>query len=352
MPSRPIGTARRRSRPRLTRALLSVATIGTTAFTLSGCGLLSGADGSNATGGDTGLEKSTIVIGSLPALSQAPVALAQAKGYFQDEGLNVKVQPVGDGPAALTSLLSGQNDISLGSYTAPIKAQATGAGDLKFVSEMMVSVPNNMNIMTLPNSSVKKLEDLAGAKIAVSAPGAITDIGAKAALQERGVDVRNAEFVKFGFPDMLPALQNGQVDAAVMTEPFITQAAKNAGATTVVDCFSGGTSDFPVAGATTTAKFAQENPKTLQAFQRAVQRAQLTGQNRAEVTPLLPQFAKISPELAPIVELGKIPTSMDAARLQRVSELMKRFGQIGEEVDVSKMLVQPPPLEEAQPAGQ
>jgi len=342
MPSRSIGAGGRRPRPRIVRALLSIATIGVTAFTLSGCGLLSGSDGADA-GGNGQLEKSTIVVGSLPALSQAPVALAQAKGYFAQEGLTVKVQPVGDGPAALTALISGQNDISLGSYTAPIKAQATGAGDLKIVNEMLVSTPNMMNIMTLPGSKVKQPDDLSDAKIAISAPGAISDIGAKAAMQERGIDYRDAEFVKLSFPDMLAAMQRGQVDAAVMTEPYISQAAKSAGAITVMDCFSGGTADFPQAGAFTTAKFAQQNPKTLAAFQRAIQKAQLAGQNRAEMTPLLPQFAKIPPDLAPIVELGRIPTSMDAARLQRVSTLMKRFGQIPRDVDVSKMLVQPPP---------
>lgn len=341
MPSRPIGAAGRRPRPRIVRALLSIATMGT-AMTLSGCGLLSGADGSDS-GGNGQLEKSTVVVGSLPALSQAPVALAQAKGYFAEEGLTVKVQPVGDGPAALTALISGQNDISLGSYTAPIKAQSTGAGDLKIINEMLVSTPNMMNIMTLPGSKVKQPSDLSDAKIAISAPGAISDIGAKAAMQERGINFAESKFVKLSFPDMLAALQRGQVDAAVMPEPYISQSAKTAGAITVMDCFSGGTADFPQAGAFTTSKFAKENPNTLAAFQRAIQKAQVTGQNRAEMTPLLPQFAKISPELAPIVELGQIPTSMDAARLQRVSSLMKRFGQIDKDVDVSKMMVQPPP---------
>ncbi|WP_258345437.1 ABC transporter substrate-binding protein [Saccharopolyspora gregorii] len=350
MPSRPTGSAPRGTRRRVVRALLSIATIGVSTFALSGCGLLSGSDGASD-GGNGTLEKTTVVVGSLPALSQAPIAVAQAKGYFAEEGLTVKVQPVSDGPAALTSLISGQNDVSLGSYTAPIKAQATGAADLKIISEMMISVPNTMNIMVLPGSKIKKPEDLAGAKIAYSAPGAITDIGTKAALQDRGIDVSDDQFVRFGFPEMLPALQNGQIDAAVMTEPFITQAAKNAGAVSIMDAFSGGTADFPVAGAMTTAKFAEENPNTLQAFQRAVHKAQVTGQNRAEVTPLLPQFAKISPELAPIVELGKIPTSMDAARLQRVADLMQRFGQIDKHIDVAQMLVQPPPFEDNPTGG-
>ncbi|MEU6128292.1 ABC transporter substrate-binding protein [Saccharopolyspora sp. NPDC047091] len=350
MPSRPTGSAPRGARRRVVRALLSIATIGVSTFALSGCGLLSGAGGSSD-GGNGTLEKTTVVVGSLPALSQAPIAVAQAKGYFAEEGLTVKVQPVSDGPAALTSLISGQNDVSLGSYTAPIKAQATGAADLKIVSEMMISVPNNMNIMVLPGSKIKKPEDLAGAKIAISAPGAITDIGTKAALQDRGINVADDQFVRFGFPDMLPALQNGQIDAAVMTEPFITQAAKNAGAVSIMDAFSGGTADFPVAGAVTTSKFAEENPNTLQAFQRAVHKAQVTGQNRAEVTPLLPQFAKITPELAPIVELGKIPTSMDAARLQRVADLMVRFGQLDKPVDVAEMLVQPPPFDDDSDGG-
>ena len=325
------------------RVLTSLVVAISTAFTLSGCGLLSGSQGAQDSGGNGELEKSTITIGALPAPSQTPLAVAEEKGFLAEEGLQVKTKPTPSGPKGLNALISGDVDMSFGSYTPFVKANATGTADIKIVNESMVSQPNFQALITTPNSRVQKPEDVPGKTIAVSGRGAITDLATKSALQDKGIDPNSPKLTEMGFPQMLPALKNGDIDGAVVSEPYITPAAKQMGARIVLDDFTGSTQDFPVAGAATTGKFAQENPKTVAAFQRAMQKAQnYAQQHPSEVNALLPKFAKVPPDLAPLVQLGTIPTTMDAARLQRVSSLMYRFHQIPHEVDVSKMLLQPP----------
>jgi NitT/TauT family transport system substrate-binding protein len=323
--------------------LTSFAAITTALFTLSGCGLLNGSEGANsASGGSGNLEKAAVKVGGLPTLDRAVVHLAQDKGYFKDEGLNVEIQDVASGGQSVSKLISGDVDFALGSYTPFIKAQATGVADLKFVSENLVSAPNLQPVMAMPNSDFKRPEDVAGKKIAITSPGTITEIAAKSVLRDKGIDYSRTQFVPMGFSDMSAALQRGDVDGAVMMEPYTTQAARQLGAKTIFDIYSGATEDFPVAGIAAKADFAQQNPKTVQAFQRAINRAKETAQDRQQIVPLLPQHTKVPVDVAPLIELGSIPTTTEASRLQRVATLMYSF-QLIPNLDVKNMVLPPPP---------
>ena len=59
-------------------------------------------------------------------------------------------------------------------------------------------------------------------------------------MDEAGVDVSKVEFIELPFPDMVPTLQSGDVDAVWLVEPFQT-AADEAGATKLFANFSGPT---------------------------------------------------------------------------------------------------------------
>lgn len=339
--SRSFGHAVARSRMR--RNVTSFVAISTALFTLSGCGLLSGSEGDSSGGGGNGqLEKTTVKVGGLPTLDRAVVHLAQDKGYFKEEGLNVEIQDVSSGSQSVNKLISGDVDFALGSYTPFMKAQATGTADLKIVSENLVSAPNLQPVMTMPDSDLKRPEDVPGKKIAITSPGTITDIAVKSVLRDKGIDYSTTEFVPMGFSDMPAALQRGDIDGAVMMEPYTTQAARQLGTKTVFDIFSGATEDFPVAGVATKADFVKENPKTVEAFQRAVNRAKEDAQDRQQIIPMLSQHTKVPPEVAPLIEIGSIPTTTEASRLQRVASLMSSF-QLIPHLDVKAMVLPPPP---------
>lgn len=330
------------------KGVTSLVAIATTVLSLSGCGLLSGSQGaSSSEGGNGQLEKATVKFAGLPTLDRAVVHLAEEKGFFRDEGLKVDVQDVSSGGDSVRKLISGEVDFSGGSYTPYIQAQSKGAADLKFVEEALVSRPNLQPVMVAPNSKYQRPEDLKDKKIAITAPGTITEIAAKSVLRDRGIDYNHVQWVPMGFNDMPAALQRGDIDAAVLMEPYTTQAARSFGAKTVFDIFSGATTDFPVAGIATTADFVKKNPKTVQAFQRAIDRAKVVAQDRNELVNVLPRHTKVPPEIAPLIELGRIPQSTDASRLQRVATLMASFDLIPQ-TDISKMVLPPPPAKPAQ----
>ncbi|MGW5644902.1 ABC transporter substrate-binding protein [Saccharopolyspora sp. NPDC003752] len=330
-----------RSLPR--RSLLKLAGGAVTAGALlgtSGCGLLGG---SQAESGGNGLvEKANLRVGALPINDLAPLHLAVRNGYFQQEGLTVEIVTAPDGSAALNSTIGGDYDITYSSYVPFFQAQAKGIADLKIVADCASATPNTTVIMTSPGSKVRLPQDLAGKKIAISGPNTITELLVKATMHAHGVDYSKVQLAPIPFINMPAALQQGQVDAAIVTEPFLTLAARNSGAVPVVDTATGPLEDLPLTGYGATAKFCQENPKTIAAFQRAMDRAVAEAQDRSKIEPLLPEFAKIDKDTAAIITLLKFNSRADATRLQRVPRLMKDFGFITADLDVASMIATPP----------
>lgn len=307
---------------------------------VSGCGLLGGSE-DTAGEGDGPLEKSSITVSIMPTTDLAPFHLAMKNGYFADEGLEVKAVNAPSGQASLSKLIGGEVDIAYSSYTPFFVAHAKGAADIKFVADASSAGPRTTMVVAMPDSSVKNVQDLAGKRIAVTATNTISDVMTKAVMRANGVDFSQVEWVSTPFPKMATVLERGDVDAAFMTEPFITIAAKKVGAVPVVDAATGPSEDLPTAGFGSLAKFTEANPKTVAAFQRVMQKATDEAQDRSKVEPLLVEFAKIDEDTAAMTALLTFQSALDAQRLQRVPDLLLEFGVIEKPMDASTMIANP-----------
>jgi NitT/TauT family transport system substrate-binding protein len=138
---------------------------------------------------------------------------------------------------------------------------------------------------------------------------------------------------------MPAALQNGSIDAAFMTEPYLSQSRKTFGARALIDTMSGPTADLPVGGYVSSPKFVTGDPKTLAAFDRAMAKAQAAAADRALVGQMLPTYVHgLSPAVAQSITLGAYPVALDAAQLQRVADLMTQFGVLPSHFDVQQLL--------------
>jgi NitT/TauT family transport system substrate-binding protein len=284
------------------------------------------------------LEKSTIKVSIMSTIDLAPLHLAINEGLFKQQGLDVQTVDAASGQASLQNLISGSVDIAYSSYTPFFVAKSKGAADIKFVADASSAAPKSTEIVAMPNSNVKSVKDLAGKKIAITAENTICDILTKSVMRDNGVDFSGVKWVPMPFPSMAAALQRGDVDAAFMTEPFITQAAKTVGAVPILDTATGPTQNFPTAGYGALGKFVSANPKTVAAFQRAMQIATTQSADRSKIEPLMVQFAHIDPDTAALTTLLTFQSTLDPRRLQRVPDLMQEFGTIPQRIDVTPMI--------------
>jgi NitT/TauT family transport system substrate-binding protein len=332
----------------VSRSHTRLSIIATTALALllaiSGCSALGGSSDSSSSSAPSGsVEKPKIKVGVLPVVDMAPFFSAVDSGYFKNEGLDVQVVTAPSGPKAIESLIGGDLDIAVTSYPGAFAAQAKKAADIKIVTDLYAARPGHGVLVAPPNGSIKRPEDAGGKKIAVTSTGSISDLALMSVLESKGVDIKSIQWVPMPLPDMGTALQRGNIDGAVVIEPFVTMTEKSIGAVPITDIATGPTAELPMSGFASLAKWVTANPNTLAAFQRALAKGvrDVKSDRTGKLEPVLVKYVKIDAATAPLVHISDYSESLDAIRLQRVADLMQKFNVIKERLDVSQMIVTP-----------
>lgn len=300
----------------------------------------SGATPDHESSAAAGLEKGAIRVGMLPIVDAAYLQRAQVAGYFAAEGLTVELVTIQGGAAAVPQLVTGELDMTFTNNVSLLLAQFQKTGDFRFIDGGYQAGRDTFLVMADPGSAIRSPRDLAGKRVAVNTFKNIAELTARSALEVSGVASDSVTFVSIPFPDMAAALRNRQVDAAVMVEPYITDAARSLGAINVLDTASGPTEGIAIGGVGTTASFVRDNPRTVAAFRSAVARAQAEMSDRSVVERTLPTYTRITPDIAPLISLGTWPAALDRVRLQRDADLMRRFGMLTD-LDVGPMILPP-----------
>ncbi|MEV4317929.1 ABC transporter substrate-binding protein [Actinocrispum sp. NPDC049592] len=285
-------------------------------------------------------EKPHLKLGILPVLGAAPAFLAQESNFFRDAGLQVEFVTIQGAGAAMDSLAKGDLDMVFGNYVSFFTTQAKGTTSIKFVADGYFAQPRTWMVLVPKDSKLHKPADLSGKRVAVTTTSSLADLTIKAVLSTTGSQIQPLSFSEMSYTDMGTALTNHTVDAALLSEPYITDVAKKTGAIPLFDAASGPTADMPISGYSTTEKFASANPNTIAAFQQALSRgAEIAGTDRGRVEQVIHKFAGVDEQTAALCTLVGYPTRMDPRRLQRVPDLMSAYGLLKTRIDAQSMIL-------------
>ncbi|MFW3168814.1 ABC transporter substrate-binding protein [Geodermatophilus sp. CPCC 206100] len=299
------------------------------ATTLTACG--GGGDAAPGTGAaaEPGApEQTELTVGVLPLADLAPFYLAINEGLFEEQGLTVQADVASGGAAQIAASVAGDLDLVFSNYVSLLQAAAEGL-PMRIVRENNRSGPQGIYAAT--GSGIDAPADLAGKRIAINSLGNIQELTARAVLESHGVDLDSLTFVELPPPDMPAALAQGNVDAAWMVEPFLTEVEQAGDAGRVVGAFEGPTENLPVAGWATTAQFVQENPNTVAAFVRALDEAMaLAADDPGLVAEVIPTYTEISPEVAAQLAPAGLSVTSDLSDFGALADLMVEHGLIEE----------------------
>ena len=146
-----------------------------------------------------------------------PVILAQTLGYYKAEGLDVELDNLPSAGKTLQALLGNSVDVAVLAYAQNIQIVAEGQRVRSF---FISSQRSSMVMLVSPTASnrVKRAEDLKGKMLGVASIGSMSHLWARHYLAAHGV--KDSEFNPVGVglgATGIAALENGRVDAAVMT---------------------------------------------------------------------------------------------------------------------------------------
>jgi NitT/TauT family transport system substrate-binding protein len=152
------------------------------------------------------------------------VFMASTGGFAEKLGLKIEmVQFTGDA-LALKALLAGELDSYEGSPGGPMLASSQGA-DIKLIGCYWPGVTYGI----YSKSSIATPKDLKGKSMAISAPGALPDLLARAVLEQNHLSPSDVRFAVMGSDtDRYRAVTVGNVDAAAASTEFVPLA-KDAG---------------------------------------------------------------------------------------------------------------------------
>src|ERR1700740_314264 len=166
--------------------------------------------------------KITLAVGGGACLCYLPTVLAKQLGEFDKAGLAVELVDLKGGSDALKAVLGGSADVVSGYFDHCVNLAARKQELQAFVvydrypGLVLVVSPSHTN-------EIKSIKDLAGKKVGISAPGSSTDFFLKYLLKKNGVDPASTAVIGVGLGGAsVAAMEQGQIDAAVMLDPSVT----------------------------------------------------------------------------------------------------------------------------------
>ncbi len=223
--------------------------------------------------------KLTIAVGGKNLLYYLPLTIAETKGYFKDEGLEVTIADFAGGSRALQALIGGSADVVSGAFEHTINMQVKGQRLRAFVLQGRApQIVLGINPKTMPN--FRSVADLKGKKLGVTAPGSSTNVLANFVLAKAGLKPGDVSIIGVGAGSgAVAAMRSGQIDALSNLDPVITLLVRSGDLKIISDTRIVAEADkvfggpMPAGCLYTQQTFLDKNPATAQALANAMVRA-------------------------------------------------------------------------------
>ena len=146
--------------------------------------------------------------------------IAQERGYFRDQGLDVELRPFQTGPDSINAVIEGGVDFSTNSET-PFVIRSFEHSDLRILAT--ISASDTMRLIARGDRAIKTPQDLAGKRIGVTR-GSAGDYFLARYLMLNGVAAAAATIIDLEPEDIGKNLVKGEIDAGMTWEPFVRNA--------------------------------------------------------------------------------------------------------------------------------
>jgi len=241
----------------------------------------------------------TFSLDFIPLGRHAPWYVAKAKGFYEEEGLNVEIIASKGTAKVIQAVESGLADIGFADVPGVVMARA-GGSTLKMLAVNYQKAP--FAIFTLdPGANVTSAEQLEGLTLG-SGAGSFTPKVIRGFMQQKGLDPDKLNITNVAPPARAGMLLSGKVPAIeffVMAEPGLSRGAAKDGKALTTYLLGNHGLELYANGIAATEAYINENPEVLRKFIRAALRGwQYTLRNPEEAAELQRQYVEgLDPEI-------------------------------------------------------
>lgn len=294
-----------------------------------------------------------------PYNSIGAIVYAQNSGIMRKNNLNVSefvVLPAP--PPAIAALASGKVQFAYSPTIPAINSYENAGINLRIVAPAdgykrrdlakakkdadFAAKMDDTGVCINPSSGIKRWKDLVGKTVSVPARGAQAEVTIAGAVEKDGGDPSKINWVTLTFPEVVPSVKNGQIDAGFTVEPFggicKTEGMTNLG--------SPGISFFDIEQAigvwVTTADYAKNNPKVVADFQKAMYQvheyAMKNNSNMRKIIVASTQITELTAQEALAANPPYYPMQVTRVDVTRPATKMYELGFLDKKADVAGLL--------------
>ena len=285
----------------------------------------------------------TARIGYLNITASLPLFVAEAKGFFLDEGVQIETQQMATSNQLVDGVAAGNLDAFVEASAVPVLAaeiQSPGRFAVFSVSAITTDAPFDA-VLVLENSPLTSIDDLAGNAIGVF-PGSTAANLLRKFLMDRGIVVSQTTFIPVPPQNHISALLAGSVDAVHAYEPTTAIALSLGGVRQLYGSVYAEMLDKNPQGlAAVATSFIQEHPDTAAKIIRAMERGMIfMREQEAATRQILGERMNLAPSVANrSVFLYMLPhNEIDVSTLQAYSDMLVELGELTTSLRVDSLL--------------
>jgi NitT/TauT family transport system substrate-binding protein len=308
-------------------------------ISLTACGGDVAENKTAASGSAAPAQLTKVTAGIIPISNLTPFHVAQEKGFFKKNGLEVASTTATAGQTLLSALTGGSVQFAYSDLLSAVNAKAGGI-DLRIVAgqnSAQLSGTDGMALVVKSDSPIKTVADLKGQKIALNSLGSLNEVATNTTLLKAGLKPQDVKYVEIPFSSIADTLLRGDVAAANLVEPFRTRTGDKLRVINhpFVDMHPG----MSIAGWMATGQYVDKNKDVVSKFVAALAEANdyLNGDAEEKIT-WTAKFTKSEPELIRRLTLDRWTSEVDVAGLQKIADLSVEYQILSKQVEVKSMI--------------
>jgi NitT/TauT family transport system substrate-binding protein len=158
---------------------------------------------------------------STPSFANSDVAVAQAEGYFTQEGLNVKVDNLSSGVPVVQGVVGGSLNIGASSIEPVVNAASQGAP-----IQIVGSYANKLTVDMVTPKTIASPADLRGQRLGIQQVGAFREVMTRMVIEGEGLTTSDVTYVPSSSSAYISELLAGEIKSGVLQEEQTVTALK------------------------------------------------------------------------------------------------------------------------------
>lgn len=170
----------------------------------------------------------TVKVGAFPGLSMATHPASVGLGFLEQEHLKADTLTMTGLAEAVALLGKGELDVAVAAVTGAFLSGIAQKLDVRFVISQGQEDPAGpasgfyVRPALIDSGQVRTMSDLRGRKVALFGPTGSSGFFLSLMLKQGGLGLKDVQLAPMQYADMVGAMRNGAVDAAIISAPFNT----------------------------------------------------------------------------------------------------------------------------------